>query len=216
MRPSLHCLASAATLSAVALAAFTGCNKKVDDTSNLKTAINSYYDQYPECLWQNPLQLPQQHDKDDASAVQPFDALVDQGLLSRTPVEKTKLLVIKKAANSYDLTDKGRGNWTPDPTQPGYGNFCYAHRRVKDIVSNTPAGTQPGATTAVNYTWTLGDVKDWARVPETQNAFPQLATALNATNTAQTTLVLTTNGWKVQAAASPIRRGAGGDSGVVQ
>jgi hypothetical protein len=159
--------------------------------------------------------LPQQHDKDDSSAVQPFDALVDQGLLARTPVEKTKLLVIKKAANSYDLTDKGRSNWTPDPQQPGYGNFCFAHRKVKDIVSNTPSGTQPGATTTVNYTYTLGDAKDWAQAAETQNAFPQLATALSATNSAQTTLVLTNDGWKVQAAARGAR-GAGGDSGIVQ
>jgi hypothetical protein len=214
--PFLNRLASTAIVSTLVI---SGCNKKPDDIGNLKMAINSYYDQYPECLWQNPLQLPQQHDKDDASAVQPFDALVDQGLLSRTPVEKTKLLVIKKQANSYDLTDKGRSNWTPDPTQPGYGNFCYAHRHVKDIVSNTPAGTQPGATTAVNYTWTLGDVKDWAREQETQNAFPQLSTALNATNTAQTTLVLTADGWKVQAAARPAPlhgAGAGGDSGIVR
>ncbi len=194
----------------------TGCDKKKDDTSNLRTAINSYYDQYPECLWRDPIQLPQQHDKDDASKVMPYDALVDQGLLTRTPVEKTKLLVLKTAANSYDLTDKGRSNWTPDATQPGYGNFCYAHRRVKDIVSNTPAGTQPGATTAVNYKWTLGDVKDWARAAETQNAFPQLASGLNAVNSAQTTLVLTTDGWKVQAAVPPVSRGAGGDSGIVQ
>jgi hypothetical protein len=144
--------------------------------------------------------------------VMPYDALVDQGLLARTPVEKTKLLVLKKAANSYDLTDKGRSNWTPDATQPGYGNFCYAHRKVKDIVSNTPAGTQPGATTVVNYTYTMGDVKDWAQATETQNAFPKVRTALSTTNNGQTTLVLTTDGWKVQAAA----KGAGGDSGIVE
>ena len=201
-------------VAATALVA-TGCNKKKDDTGNLKTAINSYYDQWPECLWKTPIQMPQQHDKDDASKVMPFDALVDQGLLSRTPIEKTKLLVLKKEANSYDLTDKGRGAWTPDPTQPGYGNFCYAHRKVRDIVSNTPAGTQPGATTTVNYTYTLGDVKDWAQAQETQNAFPQLSTALAATNSAQTTLVLTNDGWKVPATTRP-PRGAGGDSGIVQ
>ena len=186
------------TIAVAALAMVTtGCDKKKDDSGNLKTAINSYYEQYPECLWKNPIQLPQTHDKDDASAVQPYDALVDQGLLSRTPVEKTKLLILKKEANSYDLTDKGRSNWTADPTQPGYGNFCYATRQVKDIVSNTPAGTQVGATTTVNYTYTLGNVKDWARAQETQNAFPQLASALSATNSAQTTLTLTNDGWKV-------------------
>lgn len=180
-----------------------GCNKKTDTTGNLKTAIDTYYDQWPECLWRTPIQLPQQHDKDDADKVRPFDALVDQGLMSRTPIEKTKLLVLKKEANSYDLTDKGRGSWTPDPTQPGYGNFCFAHRKVKDIVSNTPAGTQPGATTTVNYTYTLGDVKDWAQAQETRNAFPSLGAALAATNTAQTTLVLTNDGWKVPANTKP-------------
>ncbi len=201
-------------IAVVALAA-NGCNKKKDDTGNLKTAINSYYDQFPECLWKQPIQLPQEFDKDNADKVRPFDALVDQGLLSRTPVEKTKLLIIKKEANSYDLTAKGRGEWTPDPTQPGYGKFCFAHRKVKEVVSNTPAGTQPGATTTVNYTYTLGDVKGWAQAQETQTAFPELASALVATNSAQTTLVLTNDGWKVP----PNKTAAGaatGDSGVVQ
>ncbi len=190
-------------VAALALVA-TGCNKKKDDTGNLKTAINSYYDQFPECLYKQPIQMPQQHDKDDADKVQPFDALVDQGLLTRTPVEKSKLLgLVKKEANSYDLSDKGRSNWTPDTTQPGYGNFCFAHRKVKDIVSNTPAGTNVGATTTVNYTYTLGDVKDWAQAQETQNAFPQLSSALAATNSAQTTLVLTNDGWKVPTRTRP-------------
>ncbi|MGI4852790.1 MAG: hypothetical protein ACRYF4_01940 [Janthinobacterium lividum] len=188
-------------LAALSLVA-TGCDKKKDDRGNLKTAINSYYDQFPECLYKDPIQMPQQHDKDDAAKVMPYDALVDQGLLTRTPVEKTKLLILKTEANSYDLTDKGRSNWTPDVSQPGYGNFCFAHRKVKDIVSNTPAGTQVGASTTVNYTYVLGDVKDWAQAKETQNAFPSLSAALAATNSAQTTLVLTNDGWKVPTKAA--------------
>lgn len=199
-------------LATLAVTAVTGCKGPADQTGNLKSAINTYYDQWPECLWKQPIQLPQQHSKDDASAIQPYDALVDQGLLSRTPVEKTKLLILKTAANSYDLTDKGRSNWTADTTQPGYGNFCYAHRRVKDIVSNTPSGTQPGATTTVSYTYTLGDVKDWAQAPETQNAFPGIRTALAAVGQATTTLVLTNDGWKVKAAV----KGANPDANVVQ
>jgi len=186
---------------AVLAISVTGCKGPKDQTGNLKTAINNYYDQWPECLWKQPIQLPQQHAKNDAAAVQPFDALVDQGLLSRTPVEKSRLIILKEIANSYDLTDKGRANWTVDSSQPGYGNFCYAHRAVKDILSSTPAGTQPGATTTVNYTYTLGDVKDWARAPETQNAFPELQSALGATSQATTKLLLTSDGWKVQAAA---------------
>jgi hypothetical protein len=209
MRNLLRSLAVAAAIPALLT---TGCKQPKDQTGTLKTAINNYYDQWPECLWRTPIQLPQQHDKDDASKVMPFDALVDQGLLTRTPVQKTKLLILKKDANSYDLTDKGRSNWTPDPTQPGYGNFCYAHRKVKDILGNTPAGTQPGATTVVSYTYTVGDAKDWAQATETQNAFPKIRTALTTTNTGKTTLVLTNEGWKVQAAANDTSN----DSGVVE
>jgi hypothetical protein len=213
-------LASALLLATTLTFSTSGCKAPRDSTSNLKTAIDSYYEQWPECLWPQPLQLPQQKDTDNATAVQPFDALVDQGLMSRTPIEKTKLLILKKQANSYDLTDKGRANWTPDTTQPGYGNFCYAHRKVNDVLSNTPAGTQPGATTTVSYTWSLGDVKDWAQAPETENAFPQIRTALSTTsNNAQTTLVLTAEGWKVQPSTlqpAMQKRGVGGDSGIVQ
>jgi hypothetical protein len=199
MTVSMRPVVSGVLLSLLALP--IGCKRPSDQTGNFKTAIDTYYAQWPECLWPEPIQMPQQHGISDTDKVRPFDALVDQGLLSRTPVEKTKLLVFKENANSYDLTDKGRSNWTIDNTRPGYGNFCYAHRKVQDIQSFTPAGTQPGATTRVNYTWTLGDVKDWAAADETQNAFPRLKGALIATNNAQTTLVLTNNGWKVQDAA---------------
>ncbi|MBE7179983.1 MAG: hypothetical protein INR71_02050 [Terriglobus roseus] len=180
----------------------TGCNKKKDESGNLKTAINNYYDAHPECLFNADKKFPVQEDTKDESATAPYDALVQQGLLQRTTAEKTKLLVLNKSVTNYDLTDKGRGTWKADPNQPGYGNFCYGKREVENIVSHTPvASTQPGVSTVVNYTYTIGNVADWARAAVVQTAYPRVQTRLASASNAQDTLVLTNNGWQVQPSA---------------
>lgn len=189
----------------------TGCNKKKDDTGNLKSAINSYYDAHPECLFKTEKKFPVQADTNNASDTQQWDALVDQGLLTRTTAEKTKMIVLSKSVNNYDLTDKGRGVWKADQQQPGYGNFCYGKRTVENIVSSTPAGsTQPGATSTVSYTYTIGNVADWARAAEVQTAYPDVKGKLASASNAQSTLVLTTNGWQVQGTKS------GADGSIVE
>lgn len=177
----------------------TGCNKKKDESGNLKTAINTYYGARPECLFSTEKKFPVQEDTNDESATAPYDALVQQGLLQRTTAEKTKLLILNKSVTNYDLTDKGRGTWQADSSQPGYGNFCYGKRTVENIVSHTPvAGTQPGVSTVVNYTYTIGDVADWARAAVVQTAYPGVRAKLASASNAQDTLVLTDNGWQMQ------------------
>lgn len=209
------------TLAAVAVTAVlvTGCNKKKDDSGNLKTAINSYYDAHPECLFDTEKKFPVQADTKDASETAPWDALVDQGLLTRTTAEKSKLIVMTKSVNNYDLTDKGRGTWKADPNQPGYGNFCYGKRTVENIVSHTPvAGTQPGVSTQVNYTYTIGNVADWARAAVVQTAYPGVKAKLASASNAQDTLVLTDNGWQVQSTGSASRSNpkTAADGSIVQ
>ncbi len=190
------------TIVTVSALAVTGCNKKADNTGNYKTAINTYYDAHPECLFKTEKKFPVQADTKDASETAQWDALVDQGLLVRTTAEKTKLIVLSKSVNNYDLSDKGRGTWKADPQMPGFGNFCYGKRTVENITSNTPVGgTQPGVSTVVNYTYTIGNVADWARSGGVQTAYPVLRTKLASANSAQATLVLTNNGWQVQKAA---------------
>ena len=193
------------TFVAVAVTAVlvTGCNKKKDESGNLKTAINTYYDAHPECLFDTEKKFPVQADTKDASDTAPWDALVDQGLLTRTAVEKTKLIVLSKSVNNYDLSDKGRNTWKADASQPGYGNFCYGRRTVENIVSHTPVdSTQPGVSTVVNYTYTIGNVADWARAAVVQTAYPSLRAKLASASNAQSTLVLTNNGWQVQSTGS--------------
>lgn len=183
---------------ALILPVVTGCKVPKNETGNLKTAIDNYYDQRPECLWTNSIQLPQTYDVDDLSHIRQFDALASVGLVSSTSFTRMKSAMVHKPAKTYDLTDKGRANWKPDPARRGYGNFCYAHREVKKIIHNTQSGTQPGAMTHVSYSYEVGSVKDWAESDQVKEAFPWIVRTLHYTGTGDENLLLTKDGWKVQ------------------
>ncbi|HWW98149.1 MAG TPA: hypothetical protein VNY74_10635 [Edaphobacter sp.] len=183
-----------------------GCNKKEDNSINFRNAIDAYYSAHPACLWPDPIKFPLQADTSDASKTSGYDALVDQGLLIRTTAEKTRLIIASKQVNNYDLSDKGRSAWTADVNQPGYGNFCYGHRKVSSIDNSTPTTPAEGATTQVTYHYTITDSSAWATAAETQNAYPQLHTDLAGPQTGQATLIDTNNGWQL-AAAQPVHTG---------
>lgn len=187
----------AASIVVAAAALATGCNKKADNTLNFTNAINSYYSTRPACLWKNSTQLPTQVDTSDNSKTAPYDALVDQGLLMRTTAEKKVMIVASKQVTNYDLSEKGRSAWTADVNQPGFGNFCYGHRKVTAIDSSTPTTDQPGATTQVSYRYSVGDAPAWATAAETQNAYPEVRADLSGPQTGSATLTNTSNGWAV-------------------
>jgi len=201
-------------LCGAALLLVSGCKKTSDNTINYKSAINTYYASHPACLWSQSQKFPVQVGASDATKTGPYDALVDQGLLSRTTSEK-KIIIISKQETNYDLSDKGRSAWTADTTQPGFGNFCYGQRNVSSVDSSTPNSGEPGATTTVNYHYTFSSAPDWAKAPETQNAFPQLATAL-AGGSATATLVDTNSGWQVQAPPPPTSSTPNPDGKIVE
>lgn len=188
------------TFAAVVLLATGGCNKKADHTSNYKSAINTYYGAHPNCLWSTPKKFPVQAGAGDTDKTSDYDALVDQGLLTRTTGEKRVFIVASKQVNNYDISDKGRGAWTADPQQPGFGNFCYGHRAVSTIDSATENNGQPSATTVVDYRYILADAPGWASATETQTAYPQLKADLAGPQSAQATLTDTDNGWVLTSA----------------
>ena len=193
---------------AVALAALsTACNKKTATTPNYTDAINAWYQAHPVCLWQDEKQFPVQAASSDDAKTQGYDALVDQGLLTRTTSEK-RIIIVSKRENNYDLSQQGHAAWTADPSQPGYGNFCYGHRKVTSIDSSTAVTAQPGAKTTVDYHYTVSDVPGWAQAPETQTAFPQLHTALAGPQTGSATLVDTQQGWQVDSVSPSLKSSA--------
>ncbi len=195
----------------VGLMASAGCKKTSDNTLNYRSAIDTYYSSRPSCLWSDEVKFQVQADTSDVSKTTGYDALVDQELLQRTTAEKKRFIIGSKQVTNYDLTDKGRSAWTADQSQPGFGNFCYGTRKVSSIDSATPTNSQPGATTTVNYHYTLSGTPGWATAPETQTAFPQVKNDVTGPLTAVASLTNTTNGWAVSGAP----RSAGGADGTI-
>lgn len=187
----------AATALAAVLTLASGCNKPVDNTMKFTDAINTYYAANPVCLWDSPVKFPVQADTSDASQTAAYDALVDQGLVTRTTAEKKKMIVASKQVNNYDISEKGRSAWVADVNQPGFGNFCYGRRKVTSIDSSTPTSDERGATTQVNYHYTIIDAPGWATAEETKNAFPKIRENLSGPRTGSAVLIETNEGWKV-------------------
>ena len=134
-----------AALCGIVLLAAGGCKKTADNSLNYKSAINDYYTAHPSCLFSEPQKFPVQVDTDNDSKTAGFDALFNQGLLTRKTEEKKKLLgLVQKQVTDYDLSDKGRSAWTSDTQQPSEGNFCYGHREVDSIDSSTPNNGEVG------------------------------------------------------------------------
>jgi hypothetical protein len=131
---------------------------------------------------------------------QRLDALTDSGLLTRKAEEKKRFLIGSKQVNDYDISDKGRTVWTVEPSQPGYGNFCFGHREVVSVGTFAAAPGANGVTTAtVNYQYQLAGVPAWAQAPEVKTAFPNVQAALAGTQAATAKLTQTPNGWAVSA-----------------
>src|SRR5277367_2576353 len=155
-----------AVLVCAATLLFAGCDKKDDSKSNYQSAINDYYKAHPACLWQVEKKFPVQAATSDDSKTEGYDALTDAGLLARTTAEKKVFIVASKQVNNYDLSDQGRSAWTPDPTQPGYGNFCYGYREVTSIDNSTVGENSSGVkTAAVDYHYKIANIATWATSP---------------------------------------------------
>ncbi len=174
-----------------------GCKKNAVDTMAFKSALNSYYANQQECLWTAPVKFPQQADTSNDEDTKTYDALTDAGLLTRKPEEKKRFLIGSKQVNDYDLSDQGRSSWTPDPSQPGYGNFCYGHPQVSAI-DGYNAADDTGTRYNVTYHYGPANVPAWANSAEMKTAFPKLASETSGMQTATATLLKTDNGWNVQ------------------
>lgn len=181
-----------AALVCALLALAAGCSSKKDAAkANFKDAINTYYSAHPECLWSTTVKFPTRADTSDTSKTAGYDALTDQGLLTRHADSRKVFIFGSKEVNDYDLSDKGRSYWTPDPQDPGYGKFCYGHRDVTTVDDFTVNG----GTATVDYHYQLGAVAPWADNTEIKTAFPTVQASLASPLSDKASLTLTGNGW---------------------
>lgn len=174
-----------------------GCNNGGNNDLNYKTAINDHFKAFPACIWSQPKKFPVQAATSDDSKTEGYDALTQEGLLTRTTAEKKVLIIASKQVNNYDLSEKGRTSWTSDSSQPGYGNFCYGNREVTSIENSTVGTNGVGAKTVeVNYHYKVGNVAGWANSQEMKTAYPSMAAALDSNPSDTATLVMTGDHWE--------------------
>ncbi len=174
----------------------TACNNGSNTDAAYKAAINDHFKAFPACIWQEPKKFPVQAATSDDAKTEGYDALTQAALLTRTTAEKN-ILIISRQVNNYDLSDKGRSAWTPDTSQPGYGNFCYGNREVTSIDNSAPGTNGSGAkTVAVSYRYKIANVPGWANSQEIKTAYPDLAAALNSNPSDTATLVMTGDRWE--------------------
>ncbi len=187
------------TLLCTALFASAGCSgKKAASKENFKTAIGNYYNAHPVCVWSSPVKFPVEADPKAGDQTAGYDALTDAGLLTRTSAQKKVFIFGSKQVNDYDLSSQGRSTWTPDQTQPGYGNFCFGHRVVMAIDNYTTSNDSSGAVVAnIDYHYNIAGVADWAKTAEMKTAFPTVQADLATTQVDKATLINTNDGWQV-------------------
>ncbi len=175
----------------------TGCNQGQNNDLNYKTAINDHYKAFPVCIWSESKKFPVQAATSDDAKTEGYDALTQAGLLNRTTAEKKVLIIASKQVNNYDLSDTGRTSWTPDSSQPGYGNFCYGNREVTSIDNSTVGTNGSGAKTVdVAYHYKIANVANWANSPGMKTAYPSIDTALSSNPADRATLVMTGDRWE--------------------
>ena len=186
----------AVVLGLVALVS-TGCNDGSDTDASYRAAINDHFKASPVCIWSQPKKFPVQAATSDDAKTEGYDALTQEGLLTRTTAEKKVLIVASKQVNNYDLSEKGRTSWTPDSTQPGYGNFCYGTREVTSIDSSTPGTNGAGVkTVAVSYHYQIANVAAWANSMEMKTAYPGIASSLGSNPSDNATLARDGDRWQ--------------------
>lgn len=173
-----------------------GCKKQVDH-SELKSAINKSFAGRHECVWPEPIKLPAQVDSSKDEKIRDYNALTDAGLLIRGSEEKKRFLVGSKQVNIYDLSDKGHPAWTPDPNQPGYGNFCFGHFNVTAIDNATPNDPSNPTQYTVKYGYEVEGIPAWASTPESMRAFPKFAADSSIRSATATLVKGTDGGWAV-------------------
>lgn len=187
---------------AALVAQSTGCKKEIDK-EEFKSAINNSFTGKHDCVWPAPKKLPAQVDTSNDEGTRGFDALTDAGLLARKAAEKQRFLIGSKQVTNYDLSDKGHSAWTPDPSQPGYGNFCFGHFHATSVDGFTPNDPSNPTQYTVNYHYEVEGMPDWANTAETRMAFPKLAADTSIQAATATVTKDSNGGWVVVPPQNP-------------
>lgn len=166
--------------------ALAGCNGfKAETPKNFTAALNAYYSNHDDCLFQSSLRFPYEASTTSAEKdpnLKSLDALEAAGLLKSL---EDRDIHVKR----YELTTYGKR------VPP---RFCYGYRVATSIDSTTPTAPVDGMKAIqVAYHYKMMDVPGWADSEQMRKAFPAFAKATSADAQDRTTVVLTQVGWRV-------------------
>jgi hypothetical protein len=159
----------------------SGCasSKSRATAANFTAGLNKHFLEHSDCLLDN-IRFPFEASGRDKT--KQMDSLVKAQLLEKT--EETSIHVSR-----YTVTPTG-ARYAP--------RFCYGHREVTSIDSFTPPAAANGFTeTTVVYHYVMNDVPVWAKTPEVEAAFPEMAKATSGQATGKAILAQTPVGWQV-------------------
>jgi hypothetical protein len=174
----------------------TGCRQEIDRTA-LESAINKSFAGRHECVWAEPIKLPAEVDPSKDERIRDFDALTDVGLLTREVEEKSHALVGTHQMDKFSLSGRGQSAWAPDPSRPGYGNFCVGHFNVTAIDKATPNDRSNPTQYMVNYSYEVEGIPAWAQTPESMRAFRKIAADTSIQSATATVLKGSDGSWEV-------------------
>lgn len=177
-------------------AGLAGCTQKVDRAAFI-VAINKSLAGTHECTWPQAIKLPAEVDPAKDARVAGFDALTDAGLLIRELVVDKPMPVGSEPMKKYNLSDKGHALWTPEPNQPGYGNFCFGRFNVTAIDKTTPKDSSNPAQYTVTYSYEVEGIPAWMHTPESMRAFRKIAADTSIQSATATLVKDAGGGWEV-------------------
>jgi hypothetical protein len=159
----------------------SGCHSKTDATpENFIAALNARFLDHAQCLMPEAPHFP--YETTDPVKTKQMEALV-----------KAQLLEVKQEASIHVSVYTPTTNGARSAPR-----FCYGHRNVIAIDSFTPPAVANGfPETQVTYRYEMKDVPVWAKTPEVEAAFPEMAQAIGAPSTDKAILAKTMAGWQV-------------------
>jgi hypothetical protein len=212
---------------ALSVIALAGCsNPKEANKSNFEHAVNEWIEKLPPCLDVPNGTVTAPGQKYDAlpayveavPKTQPFaeesrqrrlaplDALVDAGLMKKTPTEIEQQNMFggaerKVAVIAYDFTNEGTAAFKDDAGSSTMGGkrsgLCYGKPHVDEVTNFTQPADMMGMTLSqVSYKYHLADLPAWAKNAKVKAAFPDLARNTAESLDAKAAVVLTNDGWK--------------------
>jgi hypothetical protein len=177
----IHSGIALAMLALSFLSVTTGCvsSKSRPSAANFTAGLDKHLLEHSDCLFDN-IRFPFEASERDKT--KQMDSLVKAQLLDKS--EEMSIHVSR-----YIVTPTG-ARYAP--------RFCYGHREVTSIESFTPPAAANGFTeSTVVYHYVMNDVPVWAKTPEVEAAFPEMAVAISGNATGKAILAQTPVGWQV-------------------